>query len=105
MKEGVTMSKDKRRDLRAYRDRVAREKAKAMKSTEPIICHLCFKPIDMTLPYYDKWAWTLDHIKAIAVGGHILGDWLPAHRTCNSKKGDGSKQDPLKGASRNWALK
>lgn len=94
--------KDKRRNLRAYRNKVTAEKAKAKRRTQPTLCHLCSLPIDLTLPYYDKMAFTLDHLEAIATGGHILGKTMPAHRSCNSKKGDGTKQDHLKASVPKW---
>jgi hypothetical protein len=93
--------KDRRRNLRSYRDKVAKEKAKALKARE-VICHLCLEPIDMTLPYHDAMAWTLDHLDALATGGHILGKTMPAHRSCNSRKGDGTKQDHLKASVPKW---
>lgn len=96
------MAKDKRRNLKAYREKVRRAKQSARQSEEVIYCHLCSNPIDMTLPYHDKFAWTLDHLTPLANGGKILGDWLPAHRTCNSKKGDGKTKGHLEGATRVW---
>ncbi|TKT03434.1 HNH endonuclease [Streptomyces lasalocidi] len=94
--------KDPRRNLRSYRNKVAREKNKASKMKEPTLCHLCGKAIDLTLPYFDAMAFTLDHLESLKSGGHILGPTLPAHRSCNSKKGDGLKADPLEGATRKW---
>lgn len=95
-------SKNKARDLQAYRDKVKREKAKAMRSMKPVICSLCSEPIDMTLPYYHKMAWTLEHVTPLAAGGHVMGRTLPAHRSCNSKKGDGRNQDHLKASIPKW---
>ena len=98
------MGKNKARDLQAYRNKVAREKAKAMRSTKPVICALCGEPIDMTLPYYHKMAWTLEHVTPLAAGGHVMGRTVWAHRSCNSKKGDGrnNKQDHLKSSVPKW---
>jgi len=96
------VAKDPRRNLRAYRERVAREKAKARNSPDPTYCHICMKVIDLDLDYHDAYAFTLDHLKSLKAGGHILGPTLPAHRSCNSKKGDGTKVDPLKGKTREW---
>lgn len=95
-------SKNKARDLQAYRDKVKREKDKAMRSIKPVICSLCGLPIDMGLPYYHKMAWTLEHVTSLAAGGHVMGRTLPAHRSCNSKKGDGKKQDHLRSSVPKW---
>lgn len=94
--------KDKRRDLRSYRAKVAQAKARALKSDTPTLCWLCKRPIDMSLPYQDRWAFTLDHVEALANGGHITGTLLPAHRACNSARGKGDKQNPIQGATRDW---
>lgn len=94
------MTKDPRRDLRSYRNKVTRERKKAERNGAT--CHLCLQAIDMTLPYLDKWAWTLDHLDSLASGGHINGTTLPAHRRCNSAKGDGKKVNPLAGMDKAW---
>lgn len=97
-------NKNKARDLQSYRNKVAREKAKAMRSTKPVLCALCGESIDMTLPYYDKMAWTLEHVTPLAAGGHVMGRTVWAHRSCNSKKGDGrnNRQDHLKSSVPKW---
>lgn len=95
-------NKNKARDLQAYRDKVKREKAKAMRSIKPVLCSLCGGPIDMQLPYYDKMAWTLEHVTPLAMGGHVMGRTLPAHRSCNSKKGDGKRYDHLRSSVPKW---
>lgn len=95
-------NKDKRRDLYAYRQRVRSERRKAERSPIPVACSLCGQPIDMTLPYNHKMAWTLEHVKAIAAGGHIMGRTVPAHRSCNSKKGDGTRNSHLQASVPKW---
>lgn len=60
----------------------------ARKTYDPI-CHLCKRPIDLTLDPKDKWSWTLDHLDPRAeFGNHCppLERTRPAHRTCNSRK-------------------
>ena len=73
-----------------YSDRSYRAKAAALRkatSDNGWPCHLCGKPIDMTLPYTHPLAFTADHLDAIANGGNLLGDLAPAHRRCNSRRG------------------
>lgn len=50
-------------------------------------CHLCGEPFDMSLPYNDRWAWSADHLQAVADGGSMTGRLAPAHRTCNASRG------------------
>lgn len=73
-----------------YSDRSYRAKAAALRkatSDNGLPCHLCGKPIDMSLPYTHPLAFTADHLDAIANGGNLLGDLAPAHRRCNSRRG------------------
>lgn len=73
-----------------YSDRSYRAKAAALRkatSDKGWPCHLCGKPIDMSLPYTHPLAFTADHLDAIANGGNLLGDLAPAHRRCNSRRG------------------
>lgn len=92
--------KDPRRNLRSYRRKVTVERRRAERFGAT--CHVCNEAIDMSLPVTDRWAFTLNHLTALVAGGHILGETLPAHRSCNSKYGDGTKVDPLAGADRHW---
>jgi hypothetical protein len=92
--------KDARRDRRAYRNKVVKERRRA--ELHGATCCFCAQSIDMALHPSDRWAFTLHHIQPLATGGHILGPTLPAHRSCNSKYGDGTRTDPLAGASRDW---
>lgn len=95
-------TKDKRRDLRSYRRKVAAAKARARASKEPTYCWVCKTEIDLDLPYHHRFAFTLDHITALAKGGHILGPALPAHRSCNSARGKGDRQPPQGKSNRQW---
>jgi hypothetical protein len=92
--------KDKRRDLRSGRSK--REAMKRHAQRYGATCWLCGKPIDMTLPYWDRWAYTADHEHPIAAGGHINGPMFDAHRACNSSRGDAKKANPLAGQTRVW---
>ena len=86
------------RDLRAYRRAAANLKRTAT------ICHLCGQEIDTSLPTMHPMAWTADHVTPLAAGGHVLGELAPAHRSCNSRKGDGRRSveaQPLR-TSRSW---
>lgn len=85
--------KDPRRELRAYRNASQALKRKAKRHSIP--CHLCRKPFDWDLPYYDGMAFTADHLDPLDNGGAILGTLLPAHRSCNSKKGNGARERRL----------
>ena len=73
-----------------YSDRTYRAKAAALRKAtndNGWPCHLCGKPIDMSLPYTHPLAFTADHLDALANGGNLLGDLAPAHRRCNSQRG------------------
>ena len=98
-------STDKRRNLRAWRNKRAAAKAKALadaKRGKASVCWFCKTDIDLDLPATDRFAWTLHHLDPINTGGHILGATVPAHRSCNSSYGDGSRVDPLQGRTREW---
>ena len=72
---------------RAYRRNQAALKRRT--AAEQLPCHWCGKPIDTTLPYNHREAFTADHPDAIGNGGHLTKQELaPMHRSCNSAKGD-----------------
>ena len=50
-------------------------------------CHLCHHPFDFTLEWSHPMAFTADHITPVARGGSMTGPLLPAHRSCNSRRG------------------
>ena len=78
-----TMSKTK------YNDHEYRKRTAALRravETQGLYCHLCDKPIDLTLPSTHPMSFTADHIDAIANGGHLYGQLAPAHRRCNSRR-------------------
>ena len=65
-----------------------REALKRIAMRKNLPCHLCGDPIDYTAPYTDRRAFTADHIEPIATGGSMTGPLKPAHRSCNSRRGD-----------------
>ncbi|GAA1323073.1 HNH endonuclease [Leucobacter albus] len=67
-------------DDHTYRKRTAALKAKRHD------CWLCGDPIDYTLPWKHKMAFTADHIQPRSKGGHIYGEIRAAHRSCNSSR-------------------
>ena len=75
-----------------WKRRVARERRRLEKHTEEAVCWLCGEPIDMRLPPLHRDAFTLDHLIPISRGGDIRGETKPAHRSCNSSRGDGRQK-------------
>jgi hypothetical protein len=79
-----------------YNDRQYRARADALKRKtrrEGLVCWICRKPFDWTVTdYRDPRAWTADHVEPLAQGGALLGELRPAHRACNSRRGDGTRQ-------------
>ena len=85
-------SKDIRngRGHRAYRRQQAALKARTKRHGLP--CTWCGEPIDTDLPATDPMSFTADHPDALANGGRLTSQVMePMHRSCNSRKGDGSK--------------
>lgn len=52
-------------------------------------CWRCLREIDLTLDPNDRWALTIDHLRARVNGGskYSLENLRPMHRSCNSRKG------------------
>lgn len=80
------MAEDKRRRLQSYVKARAALKAQTRKRGWP--CWLCGQPFDWDLHPSHGMAFTADHVVPLARGGHITGPLKPAHRSCNSKRGD-----------------
>lgn len=75
------------------------------KAELPSVCHICGDNIDQGIHYLDRWAWTLDHVESLDTHPHLAHDpanLRPAHRGCNSRKGNGSRKPPMPPASRQW---
>lgn len=73
------------RNDRTYVRRRDALKKRARAADSP--CHLCGGPIDWDADYRDKRAFTADHVMAVGAGGSMHGELLPAHRSCNSRRG------------------
>jgi len=82
-----------------YNDRQYRARADALKRKtrrEDLPCSLCGRPFDWTITdYRNPGSWTADHVEPLARGGALLGELRPAHRACNSRRGDGSNAKPI----------
>ncbi len=77
---------------------------KQLRRDLPPVCWLCGRDIDRTLHHYDKWSWTLDHVEPLSTSpalAYTLSNLRPAHRTCNSRKGEGAMPLANK-VSRRW---
>lgn len=79
------------RDNSVYRARIDRERRRLRRNPEAAVCWLCGEPVDMSLPYTHPRAFTLDHVVPIDRGGHVLGETRPAHRACNSSRGNAAE--------------
>ncbi|MFG1960605.1 HNH endonuclease [Nonomuraea sp. NPDC049028] len=76
---------DPRRNGKSYRDLRVRLKGSHRGTT----CHICQKPIDMTLAWPDTMSWSMDHITPLSHGGlNIFENVAAAHLTCNSRRGN-----------------
>jgi 5-methylcytosine-specific restriction endonuclease McrA len=67
------------------------------------VCWLCGYDIDLTLDARDRMSATVDHVIPLDRGGSECdpANLRPAHRACNSSKGNRtSKRQP--GTSRRW---
>lgn len=75
---------------RAYRRKQAALKRRTAREDLP--CFWCGLPIDTTLHYLDRMAFTADHPQAIGNGGDLVKQELkPMHRRCNSLKSDSAE--------------
>ncbi|MCM3907595.1 HNH endonuclease [Trueperella bernardiae] len=90
----------------AYRDltKALRRKAKA----HNLPCWICGQPIDYTADWRSRWSFTADHVIPIALGGNPRGELRPAHRACNSRRGDTTNRrqpaivKPVEKRSKKW---
>lgn len=67
-----------------YQDLARALKRKAHRENIP--CHVCGLPIDWTVPYTHRLAFTADHEQAIRNGGDVRGVLLVSHRGCNTRR-------------------
>lgn len=77
-------SADWKRKVRTWRRKLERDPALAK-------CWICGGSIDMNLPPTHGRAFTLDHLVPLSQGGTMDGEVKPAHRSCNSSRGDGRR--------------
>lgn len=90
----------------AYRDLTKALRRKSERTNAP--CWICGQPIDYTADWRSRWSFTADHVVPIAQGGKWRGELRPAHRSCNSRRGDttkAAKRQVIKGVqkhSRKW---
>lgn len=66
-------------------DKTYRKRTAALKAQRDD-CWLCRKPIDYTLPWNHKLAFTADHVQPRSKGGNLYGEIRAAHRSCNSSR-------------------
>lgn len=67
---------------------ISRSARLAIYQRDGFVCQLCDTPVEMTLPWTDKWSATLDHIVPYSLGGSDSESNLRlAHRSCNSRRG------------------
>ena len=86
------------RNLRAYR----RAAARLRRTAEPI-CWICGGDIDLELPHTHADSFTADHVEPLALGGSPVGELRPAHRSCNTRRGDTTRTPPpAPPTSRSW---
>ena len=75
--------------LGEYRNTSVRDKHRAAIKRSHPACHICGKPIDLTLPYLDPNAFVVDHLIPLNRGGSdTLQNKAAAHRKCNRAKSD-----------------
>ena len=68
-------------------------------------CYLCHTPIDPDLPRGHPLSKTVDHIVPVHVAGDVLptiDEVRPAHRRCNSSRGDRALDRTRATTSRDW---
>jgi 5-methylcytosine-specific restriction endonuclease McrA len=68
-------------------DKTYRARCKALRA-QGGACWICGNPIDRNLPYTHRESWTADHVTPRSKGGALLGELRPAHRHCNSRRGN-----------------
>lgn len=70
---------------KAIRDKARKRIAQQVKAGQP--CVFCKQPIDLTIPYPHRMAFTVDHATPTSHGGNDHYDQLrPAHNHCNRKR-------------------
>ena len=81
---------------RPYRRLVAQLKATSR------VCWLCGRWIDVSLPWWHDWSWSVDHVVPKSLGGKdTLDNMRAAHRLCNLRRGNRPHRPGLR-TSRQW---
>lgn len=92
----MTVVEKQGRNHRAYRAKTAKLRKRAD------TCWICGKWIDRSLDYRHPMSWTADHVTPLTKGGKLLGEMRPAHRSCNSRRGNRVPERPQLPTSRDW---
>lgn len=74
------------RNDREYVRRAHALKRRVARDNTP--CWICGRRINTRLPANDPMSFTADHFHQLKDGGKLLGKLLPAHRSCNSRRGN-----------------
>ena len=93
-------TKKSRRGARYGQFTVSRITRQAIYARDKYTCQLCLKSVDMTLAPTHRWAATLDHIEPQSralIPDHSARNLRLSHRSCNSKRGDGSRGEAQPG--------
>lgn len=87
---------------KAFQALIKEEKAKCKAARGK--CWLCHRVIDCDLPKESRWSFTLDHVqdpKRRPDLTHAPSNLKWAHRRCNSRRGDGTR-NKVNFTSRKW---
>lgn len=94
----VAMPRSKGRTGRPWRRAAAKVKSAST------MCWICGHEIDVRLPAKDPMSFTVDHVIPVSLGGPLrdVAYLRPAHRRCNSRRGNRVAFGPLPPTSRRW---
>ncbi|WP_082956441.1 HNH endonuclease signature motif containing protein [Mycobacterium sp. E787] len=61
---------------------------------EEDVCWICGRPVDKTLHWLDPWSAVVDEVVPYSKGGspYARTNVRLAHRRCNARRGDGTRQ-------------
>lgn len=96
--DGIPMPRSKGRTGRPWRRAAAKVKASSN------VCWICGHQIDLLLPAKDPMSFTVDHVVPVSRGGPLrdVRYLRPAHRRCNSRRGNRVTFVALPPTSRRW---
>ena len=71
-----------------------RRQVRAQVLSEEDTCGICGRPVDKDLPAGDPWAAEVDEIQPVSKGGSPFKreNCRLSHRTCNQRRGNGTRQ-------------